>query len=65
MLTGGLGWEIVLRYPSAPNGNEEKRLSDLGPEVRGGKGAYWCTFGKDADWMERLLETLEELGDKH
>jgi len=51
--------QIVLRYPSAPNGNGENRLPDLGPEVRGGKGAYWCTFGKDADWKERLLETLE------
>jgi transcription-repair coupling factor (superfamily II helicase) len=57
-----IGWEtgqIVLRYPSAPNGNEEKRLHDLAPDIRGGKGAYWCTFGKDVDWMERLLETLE------
>jgi len=51
--------QIVLRYPSAANGNEEKRLHDLGPDIRGGKGAYWCTFGKEKDWMERLLETLE------
>jgi len=26
------------------------------PDVRGGKGAYWCTFVKDVDWKERLLE---------
>ena len=51
--------QIVLRYPSAANGNEEKRLHDLGPDIRGGKGAYWCMFAKDDDWMERLLETLE------
>jgi transcription-repair coupling factor (superfamily II helicase) len=59
-----VGWEtgqIVLRYPSSPNGSEEKRLRDLGPDVRGGKGAYWCTFGKDADWMEKLLEVLKGL----
>ncbi|MCL4528772.1 MAG: transcription-repair coupling factor [Chloroflexi bacterium] len=57
-----VGWEtgqIVLRYPSAPDGGEGKRLRDLGPDVRGGKGAYWCTFAKDVDWMERLLAVLE------
>ncbi len=51
--------QIVLRYPSAANANEEKRLHDLAPDIRGGKGAYWCMFAKDDDWMERLLETLE------
>ena len=51
--------QIVLRYPSATNGHEEKRLHDLGPDIRGGKGAYWCMFAKDNDWMERLLEVLE------
>ena len=39
--------QIVLRYPSASNGNEEKRLRDLAPDIRGGKGAYWCMFAKD------------------
>jgi hypothetical protein len=53
--------QIVLRYPSAANGNEEKRLRDLAPDIRGGKGAYWCMFAKDDDWMERLLETLNLL----
>jgi transcription-repair coupling factor (superfamily II helicase) len=59
-----VGWEtgqIVLRYPSSPNGDDEKRLHDLSPDVRGGKGAYWCTFGKGADWREKLLKTLELL----
>ncbi len=59
-----VSWEtgqIVLRFPSTPNGNEEKRLDDLGPDVRGGRGAYWCTFGKDPDWMQRLLDTLSVL----
>jgi len=53
--------QIVLRYPSAPDDNNGKRLHDLGPDVRGGKGAYWCTFAKDANWMEKLLEVLNEL----
>ena len=51
--------QIVLRYPSIANDKESRRLHDLGPEVRGGKGAYWCMFGKDENWRERLLETLE------
>ncbi len=54
--------QIVLRYPPAAEEEEKKkRLSDLGPDVRGGKHAYWCTFGKDDDWRERLLETLDRL----
>jgi transcription-repair coupling factor (superfamily II helicase) len=53
--------QIVLRYPPPPEGVESKRLPDLGLGVRGGKNAYWCMFGKDADWQERLLETLERL----
>ncbi len=58
-----IGWEsgqIVLRYRGG-NGSEEPRLPDLGPGIRGGKGAYWCTFGRDPDWMPRLLDTLARL----
>jgi len=51
--------QIVLRYPSSPNGRDEPRLPDLDPEVRGGKGAYWCMFGKDENWMQKLLDVLE------
>jgi transcription-repair coupling factor (superfamily II helicase) len=61
--------QIVLRYPVLPEAVESKpgvsqpnvRLPDLGPGVRGGKNAYWCMFGKDADWQARLLEVLERL----
>ncbi len=53
--------QIVLRYPAPAEGAEVKRLPDLGPGVRGGKNAYWCMFGKDPDWQEKLLETLERL----
>jgi transcription-repair coupling factor (superfamily II helicase) len=62
-----IGWEtgqIVLRYPTSSNGRDAKRLPDLGPGIRGGKGAYWCTFGKDDDWMERLLDTLTLLAEQ-
>ncbi len=53
--------QIVLRYPPSPEGVEIKHLPDLGPGIRGGKNAYWCLFGKEADWQERLLEVLNKL----
>jgi len=56
--------QIVLRYPAPPEGVEPKRLPDMGPGVRGGKNAYWCMFGKEGEWQERLLETLERLEEK-
>jgi transcription-repair coupling factor (superfamily II helicase) len=53
--------QIVLRYPPAAEGTQAQRLPDLGPGVRGGKSAYWCTFAKEQDWQARLLEVLERL----
>ena len=58
-----VSWEsgqIVLRYPATAD-DKERRLQDLGPGIRGGKNAYWCAFGRDEDWQERLLEVLERL----
>jgi transcription-repair coupling factor (superfamily II helicase) len=59
-----VAWEsgqIVLRYPAGENGRNGARLNDLGPGIRGGKGAYWCAFGKDPDWTSRLLAVLHSL----
>jgi len=59
-----INWEsgqIVLRYPSSSEEKEGRRLPDLGPGIRGGKNAYWCSFGKDGDWEEKLLDVLERL----
>ena len=59
-----VGWEtgqVVLRYQQSTDGKEDKRLADLSKDVRGGKAAYWCTFGRDADWKKRLLVTLDLL----
>jgi transcription-repair coupling factor (superfamily II helicase) len=53
--------QIVLRYQPTPDGTEPKRLPDLGPGVRAGKNAYWCLFGKEAKWQEKLLEVLDKL----
>ncbi|MGD0609975.1 MAG: transcription-repair coupling factor [Anaerolineales bacterium] len=53
--------QVVLRYPPPPEGAEPRRLPDLGPSVRGGKNVYRCTFGKDPDWREKMLELLSTL----
>ncbi len=65
--------QIVLRYPLTPGGESTPHLRDLGPSVRGGKNAYWLTFGRDApnpaerekghlpDWPARLLDVLRQL----
>ncbi|HET9589347.1 MAG TPA: transcription-repair coupling factor [Anaerolineales bacterium] len=54
-----VSWEsgqIVLRYPPSVEEKEGRRLPDLGPGVRGGRNAYWCSFGEN--WQGRLLDTL-------
>ncbi|MGE5248960.1 MAG: transcription-repair coupling factor [Bacteroidota bacterium] len=59
-----INWEngqIVLRYPPGSDDGEAGRLPDLGPDVRGGRGAYWCSFGKDPQWQDRLLDVLARL----
>lgn len=40
-------------------GTEPKRLADLGAGIRGGKSAYWCSFGEA--WEGKLLEALGRL----
>ena len=53
--------QILLRFPLPADGEPVPRLQDLGPGIRGGKNAYWLTFGREPDWPERLLEVLESL----
>jgi transcription-repair coupling factor (superfamily II helicase) len=63
-----IGWEsgqFVLRLRAADNGKAAARLPDLAPGIRGGKGAYWCTFGHGEDWKVRLLEILDLVHSAH
>jgi len=58
-----INWEsnqVVLRYPTSVEEKDGKRLADLGPRIRGGKSAYWCSFGEQ--WQVRLLEAFALLG---
>ena len=57
-----INWEngqFVLRYPVSGDDRDGARLPDLGPGIRGGKNAYWCSFGEN--WQSKLLDTLERL----
>jgi transcription-repair coupling factor (superfamily II helicase) len=61
-----VGWEsgqLVLRYPAPLNGQASASLPELGPGIRPGKAAYWCSFGGASDWKDRLLAVLARLPD--
>lgn len=53
--------QIVLRYPGLTANMSQRTLTDLGPNVRGGKNAYWCNFLREDTWQERLIELLDRL----
>jgi transcription-repair coupling factor (superfamily II helicase) len=48
--------QFVLRYPPSLEEKSALRLPDMGMGVRGGKNAYWCMFGSDPDWQEKLFD---------
>jgi transcription-repair coupling factor (superfamily II helicase) len=56
--------QLVLRYPVLSDGMAQRSLADMGPQVRGGKNAYWCSFLKDEDWQVKLLDLLERLANR-
>jgi transcription-repair coupling factor (superfamily II helicase) len=53
------GGQIVLRYPISSEDKDGRRLSDIGPGIRGGKNAYWASLGDD--WQQKLLDVLEKI----
>jgi transcription-repair coupling factor (superfamily II helicase) len=55
------GGQLVLRFPALSEGMAARTLADLGPQVRGGKNAYWCSFLKDDEWEDRLLDVLDKV----
>jgi transcription-repair coupling factor (superfamily II helicase) len=62
-----VNWEseqVILRYPPVPDDRDGHRLPDLGPGIRGGRNAYWCSFGTNGEWKEKLLDVLARLGRK-
>jgi transcription-repair coupling factor (superfamily II helicase) len=58
------GGQLVLKFPTLSEGMSARTLPDLGPQIRGGKNAYWCTFLKFDDWKGRLLDVLEQIKER-
>jgi transcription-repair coupling factor (superfamily II helicase) len=56
--------QILLKYAGPVDGSESMRLPDLANGVRGGKSAYWVTVSKDEVWTVKLLDVLEQLGER-
>jgi transcription-repair coupling factor (superfamily II helicase) len=59
-----VSWEagqVALKFPAPAEGTEPTRMSDLAPDVRGGKNIYWVNFTKNEDWMPRLLEVVAQI----
>jgi transcription-repair coupling factor (superfamily II helicase) len=54
--------QIVLRFPSLPEGVSSRNLPELGFLSRAGKNSYWMAMGKDEkDWQERLFQLLSAI----
>ncbi len=56
--------QILLKVTGPNEGEEAKRLPDMGNGIRGGKSAYWVTVSKDESWTVKLLDVLKLLGEK-
>jgi transcription-repair coupling factor (superfamily II helicase) len=55
------GEQIVMRFRS---GNPPTGLSGLDSGIRVGKTALWMPFNNDPTWPERLVKSLETLGEQ-
>ena len=54
--------QIVLRFPSLPEGAAGRNYPNLGPTARTGKNAIWLPLQSLDGWQSRLMEVLEILG---
>jgi transcription-repair coupling factor (superfamily II helicase) len=57
------GDQIVLRYPSLPEGVKARDLADVGGEARRGKNAYWLPILGESNWQDRLDSVLTRLSE--
>lgn len=54
--------QIVMRYPSLPEGVSNRALLPINAQVRAGKNAYWMRVDvTNEDWRERLLQVLSAI----
>jgi transcription-repair coupling factor (superfamily II helicase) len=56
------GEQIVLRFPSLPEGVGTRNLPELGGQIRSGKNAYWMPMPPEPEvWRPALLASLTEI----
>lgn len=55
------GKNIVFRFPSLPDGKDERPLPDFGGSIRAGKNAYWMPYENEINWKARLMDNLWKL----
>ena len=53
--------QIVMRYPSQPEGKESRHIPDISPYGRAGKNSVWMLLAGELDWKERLETILKKL----
>jgi len=53
--------QIVMRYPTLPDGSPGRDIPLVSASVRTGKSALWMPFDRETDWQQRLLEILGQL----
>jgi transcription-repair coupling factor (superfamily II helicase) len=57
------GDQIVLRFPTLPEGRDSRELPNL-KQARAGKNAYWMPFSQDdSSWQQTLMELLDSIKD--
>jgi hypothetical protein len=53
--------QIVMRYPTLPEGAPPRAISIALPDVRTGKNSLWMPYEREENWQARLCEVLEKL----
>ena len=51
----------VLRYPASSYTKKDGRRLTASALAYRRQDAYWCAFGREDDWQEKLLDVLERL----
>ena len=53
--------QIVMRYPTLPEGAPPRAIPAVLPEIRTGKNGLWMPFNREGNWQQRLFEVLDGL----
>ena len=55
--------QLLLSYPTLPQGIKERGLPDVDPIARAGRNAYWVNIRNlgEEPWQDALLRILQKL----